>query len=75
MTVIYCLREESDASMNKFQKISYQLAKDDSNKEFYVGESIHKRARIAYSVFKSDRDSWTYAKCVDFKNWSKIKKY
>ncbi|OSA95493.1 UNVERIFIED_ORG: hypothetical protein B2H93_05010 [Clostridium botulinum] len=54
--------------MNKFQKIAYQIAKDDAKKEIYKGQSVVKRSRLGYAVFAGDKDSWPYKKCVDFKN-------
>jgi hypothetical protein len=61
--------------MNKFQKVAYQMAKDDSKKELYKSQNIQKRGRIAYSFWKSDRENWTFGKCLDFKNWSKTKSW
>lgn len=59
--------------MNKFQKVAYQMAKDDSKKELYKGQSVQKRSRRGYSYWKKDRESWPFEKCLDFKNWSKNK--
>ena len=61
--------------MNKYQKIAYQLAKDDSKKEIYIDQNVKKRSRIAYSVWNNKRSEWTFEKCIDFKNWSKHKKW
>lgn len=61
--------------MNKFQKIAYQIVKDDSKKELYKGQSVKKRSRICYSITKSYREFWNFQKFLDFKNWSKTKKW
>ena len=61
--------------MNKFQKIACQIAKDDSKKELYKGQSIKKRSRLCYSAWNNNKKSWTFEKCLDFKNWSKTKKW
>ncbi|WP_404988116.1 hypothetical protein [Clostridium culturomicium] len=57
--------------MNKFQKIAYQIAKDDSKKDLYKCQNVVKRSRIGYACFKSDRNGWPFEKCVDFKNRNK----
>lgn len=61
--------------MNKFQKVAYQMAKDDSKKEIYKGQSIQKRSRRTYSFWNADRKGWTFQKCLDLKNWSKNKRW
>ena len=61
--------------MNKFQKIAYQMAKDDSKKEIYKGQSVQKRSRRGYSFWNIDRESWNLQRCLDFKNWSKSKRW
>ncbi|AIY78647.1 hypothetical protein U728_765 [Clostridium botulinum 202F] len=61
--------------MNKFQKVAYQIAKDDAKKEIYKGQSVVKRSRLGYAVFAENKDSWPYKKCVDLKNWSKNKSW
>lgn len=59
--------------MNKFQKVAYQIAKDDSKKGLYRGQNIVKIGRKTYSVFNKERVRWSFEKCVDYKNWSKNK--
>ncbi|PWL51803.1 MAG: hypothetical protein DBY38_12725 [Clostridium cadaveris] len=59
--------------MNKFQKIAYQIAKDDSKKELYKDQNIKKRYRRCYTFFNEDREVWNYRKCIEFKNWGKGK--
>lgn len=61
--------------MNKFQKIAYQLAKDDCKKELYKGQSVQERSRTCYSMWNSNKKHWSFEKCLDFKNWSKNKKW
>ena len=57
--------------MNKFQKVAYQMAKDDFKKELYKDQNVVKRSRICYSGFNRDKKHWTFEKCLDFKNWNK----
>ena len=59
--------------MNKFQKVAYQMAKDDSKKEMYKGQSVQKRSRRGYSFWNGDREGWPFKRCLDFKNWNKNK--
>ena len=61
--------------MNKFQKLAYQMAKDDSKKEIYKGQSLQKRSRSTYKFWKEDKEQWLFIRCLDFKNWSKNKKW
>ena len=61
--------------MNKFQKLAYQMAKDDCKKQLYKGQNIQKRSRLAYSFWNGDREGWPYDRCLDFKNWSKSRSF
>lgn len=59
--------------MNKFQKVAFQMAKDDkrSGVDFFKDEPLKKAARHWYSIFKGNKSSWPYKKALDFKKWNK----
>lgn len=61
--------------MNKFQKVAYQIAKDDCKKEIYKGQSVQRTSRRCYSVLNRDREGWPFQKCLDYKNWSKNREW
>ncbi len=57
--------------MNKFQKIAYQIAKDDSKKNGIKNMSIQEHSRGLYSYMKLVR--WSFEKALDFKKWNKTR--
>lgn len=57
--------------MNKFQKVSLQISKDDfkNHRELYLNSSIQKNSREWYCFIKKIK--WNYLKALDFKKWNK----
>lgn len=60
--------------MNKFQKIACKIAKDDKKKECYKGMRFQEMNRSCYAFFRYKK-RYTYQRALDFKKWSKTKKY
>lgn len=59
--------------MNKFQKIAYKVAKDDSKKSGFEDISIQQNSRGWYSYMNNKVGRWSLEKALDFKKWNKTR--
>lgn len=59
--------------MNKFQKIAYQIAKDESRQHGFEDGNIQQNSRGWYSYMSNKMARWSFEKALDFKRWNKTR--